>query len=271
MTFPIICLKVGFTFKVFNLHNNPYLGVREKTSKQVKKYFSVPLLMCQSMFKKFHSNQHSKVKKGWDLFRHPVYYRSYSWHIFHSVCSCNHVVVPDTEDTHEDFCGFRSITCRQTDCSEKIQVSFMMEHYKTHHPNRILVTSSTENHCWPDFRPGEDATVNTPGFLDQHFFYISRHYSSDEQHQRFTLEAFYVGKPTAEYFLTVRCERGDVVCSKTIKPIVMLGNSDLDGLAVICKTEVDSSDLFLKVSRSFLPYFVNDDKQLEFTYKLFRL
>lgn len=132
------------------------------------------------------------------------------------------------------------------------------------------MTSPTENHCWPDFRPGEDVTVNTPAFLDGHFFYICRDYRSSEQHQYFTLEAFYVDKPMEEYFLSVRYERGNFVCSKTIKPIVMSGKSDLDGLGMICKTEVDSSDLFLKVSRNFLPVFVNEDKQLEFTYKLFR-
>lgn len=177
----------------------------------------------------------------------------------YSEMGCKAVSVPG-EDDHENFCGFRSIKCRS--CQVKVQLRGMVEHYEENHATTFLVRKCKQNMVWPDFDPCKDVTTNTPIFIYDHFFYVCLRNDASDKTLKITCDAFYVGKPEANYYLSVKFENGDFVQHKTIRPVTMKGEIDSDGLTMISATEENVKAFCMHVPQEFLCHFVSKENKL---------
>ncbi|XP_054258284.1 uncharacterized protein LOC128983148 [Macrosteles quadrilineatus] len=132
---------------------------------------------------------------------------------------CLDILQPGSD--HEEFCGFRPVQCRQTDCNTVISLIKLVDHYEKEHC-RLLYrykANSSYTWVWRQFDP-EDYEI---GYLlisvFDNIFWVT--YSLSQNNFELTFEATPIGKLKNEYFVRFKFEKGEFVDVSTLKASVV--------------------------------------------------
>lgn len=113
------------------------------------------------------------------------------------------------------------------------------------------------------FDPFTEIVSNTPVSLDDHFFYIVLYNDTKERNLKISCDAFYIGKPKINFYVSVKFEKESFVQQKTIHPVVMKGENDADGFSLTSETDENIQEFCMYVPQKFLSHFVNSNNKLE--------
>lgn len=171
---------------------------------------------------------------------------------------CKEVHVPSAE--HEEFCEFRSISCREAVCNTKVNVCKMREHYRNKHSSQVVIDRHNNEISTKNVTANTDQFEDIPVFLNGNFFYLRRIFLAYENHLRFTVEASFVGKPKQEHFICISLTKGSFQFSKTIKPIVMKADEDSSGFETLPETDKGTEEYHMQISRASLLRVLDEDK-----------
>lgn len=163
-------------------------------------------------------------------------------------------------DEHEQYCGFRPVFCRNCMGEETLKVNDILQHYCEMHVTQFCLENQTKfseiNFCKQNF-----TSSNISLIFDSTFFNIKLEEDSNGS-ALIWFEAFFVGKPNSEYYLTLKFENCGYVVQKTMKSIFVLDEikSKLEVLSEIGETE-NLEDYCMRVPQMFFDILKENKKE----------
>lgn len=173
-------------------------------------------------------------------------------------------------DEHEDFCGFRSVMCRETDCEKQVQVNQFLTHYDEEHKNSYNIKESEGETSFPSFDPKKFCWYYIPVILDEGVGYIYLFKKSIDQSWEVLFEVSFIKKPELEVLVNITLENGDFIASNTLTAInnsVDRGTSLYDSIS---KTVEKYGHLCARISQKLILNLVEEDKRLTVHYSFFK-
>ncbi|XP_054266792.1 uncharacterized protein LOC128988981 [Macrosteles quadrilineatus] len=128
---------------------------------------------------------------------------------------CEDILEPGSD--HEDFCGFRPVECRETDCNTVIPAIKLMDHYEKEHCDTLYKYEANSSYpwTWRQFDPEEYGIYHNLIFVFDNIFWITE--NLNQKNFELTFEATPIGKFKKEYFVRFKFEKGEFVYVSTLK------------------------------------------------------
>lgn len=146
----------------------------------------------------------------------------------------------------------------------------MISHFEECHKVIFYVPDSGEMmFVLGDFDPKEDRSASKGIVFDGHVFFLYYHNNVGARNLKVTVDAYFVGKPTKKYFVNVKYSNDNFVQHKTIRPIIMKGESNMDGLKMILESDENVEEFCMKVPQKFLYHLLSFGSFLTCSIKFF--
>jgi len=135
----------------------------------------------------------------------------------YSDTGCEEVV--ESGNDHEMFCGYRPIVCRSEGCSIKMPVVKIIDHYKSNHPEDVLVTKHEDKICTKALNNRKIEYI--PVTLFNNLFWVVEVIDDTKNHFKILFEATPIGKLTQDYYVCVELKKDKMVYAFTLKAKVL--------------------------------------------------
>lgn len=175
----------------------------------------------------------------------------------------------DADDTHEDYCRFRYVLCKNTGCNQKVQVVELLNHYKKYHETSFNVASVPTCVLKP-FNADDAKLWFVTALVNEQIYYIYLNKSKQEQFWDILVETQFATKPKKEHFFNLTLENGEFVAMSTLTAVNNKGDFGYNLCDAIFETFEANRSLCMKVSQQLLHRLVDKDKSLKVSYSLFQ-